>query len=72
MIGVVQFDEVKYATFFQLKQTEFVLPPVVLKEHVVFEIEEKNNTGRKKNSRFPETVIRKVGLHSKRAKIHCD
>jgi len=31
-----------------LKQTEFVLPPVVLKEHVVFEIEEKNNTGRKK------------------------
>jgi len=52
MIGVVQFDEVKYATFFQLKQTEFVLPPVVLKEHVVFEIEEKNNTGRKKIQDF--------------------
>ena len=27
---------------------------------------------KKKISRFPETVIRKVGLHSKRAKIHCD
>jgi hypothetical protein len=41
------FDEVKCAIFFQLKQTEFVLPPVVLKEHVVFEIEKKNDAGKK-------------------------